>query len=168
VFLHESDLYTVPSFDGILRFILTQIKGVRLMATSTPLEYWPLSHVDSPLGFSMEARALLAWELLLRVGICTGTPQGEDSAGRSVLSLLPPQDLVDRAFQIADSFVNKAEARRELKGITEDDTNAVYNRGGDLERIKSDAMFPNTGRSARRKTNFHDEATVDSPTPPPA
>jgi len=45
--------------------------------------------------------AMLAAELLRHLAICTGEPDGEDSAGRTKLKLLDPAACAKRACEIA-------------------------------------------------------------------
>lgn len=59
--------------------------------------------------FSSKAKIVV--EMINRWGMVTGIPDGEDSAGRAKLKLMPPEILVSRAFVIADLMFDELEAR---------------------------------------------------------
>ena len=59
--------------------------------------------------FGNKARIVI--EMVSRWGMVAGTPDGEDSKGRSKLRLATEQELVDRAFKIADAMFNELELR---------------------------------------------------------
>jgi hypothetical protein len=105
-------------------------------------EYWPRATSIGPF-YTAEVRAVKAWELIHGYGLVGGRiREAEDSAGRAVLEVMPPQEIVERAFAIADAFINMAEARGEIRHCTEEDEEAAFQRGGQLERIKSEALYP--------------------------
>jgi hypothetical protein len=56
-------------------------------------------------------RATLATELLARWGCIAAMPDGEDSAGRQKLRLIPPQEVVKRACDIAGWAIDEMEFR---------------------------------------------------------
>lgn len=53
----------------------------------------------------------LAAALIERWGLVMGTPDGEDSAGRQQLKLMPPADLVERACDTAAKTMEAFRAR---------------------------------------------------------
>ena len=55
-----------------------------------------------------EAEAQMAFAFIERWGLAMGAPDGEDSAGRQRLKLMPPEELVDRAFTIAHLAIDRA------------------------------------------------------------
>lgn len=57
------------------------------------------------------ARATLAIELLSRWGIISVIQDGEDSAGRQKVTIMPPIDVVDRACEIADLAISEMDKR---------------------------------------------------------
>lgn len=112
---------------------------------------WPLSHVNTVGGYLLDLRSGLAWEIIRTYGLVAGHSNRQDSTGRAVLDLLPVKDVVERAFALADLFVDTAEARGEIKDLTEADAEASHRRAGELSRIAHDAEFPRSGR-------LHEEA----------
>lgn len=105
-------------------------------------QYWPLKSALSGSGFELEMRSAFAWRLLEKYAIVAGHVAREDSCGRSVTDLLPVPDAVDRAFALADAFVSRAEARGELRAITEERNDEAYREGGRLQRLRDDAHYP--------------------------
>lgn len=74
--------------------------------------YWPTDEAQSTrTGMQLEARALLAWELVGRFALIAGKRGSEDSSGRATLELATPEETVARAFAFADLFVSEAEKR---------------------------------------------------------
>lgn len=65
-----------------------------------------ISPVDAP-----DHTARLAFALIERWGAVAAESDGEDSAGRAKLKLQAPDDLVRRAFDIAQSAVAEAKKR---------------------------------------------------------
>lgn len=59
----------------------------------------------------MDNKARIALALIERWGMVTGTINGEDTAGRSKIVDLTPQEVVDRACSIADITVETFRAR---------------------------------------------------------
>lgn len=106
-------------------------------------QYWPPTHAYDASGAQMELRASLAWNLIHHFGIVTAKPgEAEDSSGRNVLVNMSPEDTVARAFALADAFVDTAEARGEIRSQTEAGVEQAFARGGDLDRIRTDAQYP--------------------------
>lgn len=64
---------------------------------------------------TMESRFIL--NLIERWGMVQGKDGGEDSAGRAKLELMDEQELVDRAFLIADLAFNKLRANDDERYI---------------------------------------------------
>ncbi len=58
---------------------------------------------------------MLAWQVIERFAVIAAQPGGEDSAGRARMDLQSPQEVVNRAFAIADAFVTAAEQRGEIR-----------------------------------------------------
>lgn len=54
----------------------------------------------------LNLKARLSATLIEKWGMVAGIPDGEDSAGRSKLRLLTPQEVVDRATETADIVVD--------------------------------------------------------------
>jgi hypothetical protein len=73
------------------------------------------------------ARGDLAIKMAERLAICTGYATGtEDSSGRMIQDLLPPEDVASRACKIADYLITEIEDREwfvevPIKQIVEDD-----------------------------------------------
>lgn len=59
--------------------------------------------------FSNKANIII--EMINRWGMVSGIPDGEDSAGRAKIKLMPPEILVNRAFVIADLMFEELAAR---------------------------------------------------------
>ena len=51
----------------------------------------------------------LAYRLLERFAVVAAQPAGEDTAGRQALRLMPPEEIVQRSFQIARAFMAEAD-----------------------------------------------------------
>jgi hypothetical protein len=66
----------------------------------------------------LEARAAIALKLIEHFAVVAGFPEGEDSAGRAKVRLQTANELVKRAFEIADLFVDLAETRSEIRETT--------------------------------------------------
>lgn len=62
---------------------------------------------------SLEARIML--ECITKWGMVTGTPDGEDSSGRSVLTCMPTEELVSRAADIAERAVHTIRSKGWMK-----------------------------------------------------
>lgn len=65
----------------------------------------------------LEERARFAMDLITRGGMFTGTPDGEDSAGRAKLKLLEPEPAVKRACEIANILFDEFVARGWIKEV---------------------------------------------------
>ncbi len=105
-------------------------------------QYWSTPDNIGSVGSTLELRASLAWQLLEQIGIALGHKNGEDSAGRSTLNLLPADETVRRAFAIADAFVDAAEERGEIRHVTEEDVRRAHEFAGELEQLRAEARFP--------------------------
>src|SRR3990167_9329520 len=82
-------------------------------------------------GYLLELRARLAFTLIERYGSVAGQPRGEDSAGRSILDLQTPQELVTRCFEIADLCVQECLSR----GLIRKPTKTVDEMAKETARI---------------------------------
>lgn len=105
-------------------------------------EYWPLGHMLHDGGAVMEMRTSLAWELIHHFGLVSGRVTGQDDAGRAVLDVMPAREVVQRAFELADAFVDTAEVRGGLRPVTDAELEQAVQRGGELDRIKTEAQYP--------------------------
>lgn len=105
-------------------------------------KYWPISTSLGQSGYQLEARAEIALNLIERWGLVAGRLEGEDSEGRAAYDNMPPGLVVERAFALADCFMDAAERRGDVLPYGESDAEAAYRRGGELGRVKSDAEFP--------------------------
>ena len=56
-------------------------------------------------------KAYVTMEMISRWGMVAGTPDGEDSSGRSKLRLATEKELIERAFKIADLMFDEIELR---------------------------------------------------------
>jgi len=74
--------------------------------------------VEAGHGCVLALRARMAWELVSRFALISAQPDGEDTAGRQKLNLLPPTDVVSRCFAITDEFMDVVERREEIKPLT--------------------------------------------------
>ena len=70
-----------------------------------------------------ELRAAIALELLYRstANFIAADDNGEDSAGRQKLRLQTSKEIVEKAFTIADGFMNIVEERGDIKDNTIED-----------------------------------------------
>lgn len=102
-------------------------------------KYWPHSGMTAGAGGKFELRSSMAAILIEKWGMVAGKPGGEDSSGRRTLDILSPEEVVERAYAVADLLVDTAEKRGELVLETDEDVSASFQRVGELERIRSEA-----------------------------
>lgn len=112
--------------------------------------YWSPGHVSHNCGYDLEARAGIAFTIMEKWAMVSGKPGVEDSAGRQTIELLPVAEVIDRAFCLADAFMERCELRGEVKGYSEDDCEAAFKRGGELARIQNDAQYPSRAEKTGR------------------
>lgn len=65
--------------------------------------------------FLLDVRARIVLTMLEKNGIITGKSDGEDSQGRAKLSEMPPIEVVQRAFAIAEEFISVCEEKKYIK-----------------------------------------------------
>lgn len=83
---------------------------------------FPITGIQPYASRQLEMRAECAWEVIIRGhSVIAGDDGGEDSQGRAKLRLQPPAELVKRAFEIADIFVDTVEARGDLRVISREE-----------------------------------------------
>lgn len=82
-----------------------------------------------------DAVARLATAFIERWGMVAGMPDGEDSAGRAKLRLSTTDEIVKRAFDIAEKFVAVADARGHMIDVP--DLNEI-NAEHDKDRVGRD------------------------------
>jgi hypothetical protein len=121
-------------------------------------QYWPdeLTHIAN-FGAFFEMRTELAWQLIRQYGLVSGTPDGEDSGGRSKHTNMTVRETVDRCFDLADEFVDAAEDRGGIRVPILTEEQKAARRAGlvKLEReltwkkIEEDAI---SGQSPTAKT----------------
>ena len=89
-------------------------------------------------------RARIVLTLIERWGMVAGEIDGEDSAGRSKIKLQTPEELIERAFKVAELFVARAEAEGILMAnpwsLMSDQE--IGERMGALEHARSHARWP--------------------------
>lgn len=86
----------------------------------------------------LDEAARLALTFLERWGMVAGIEDGEDSAGRAKLKLLSPDEIVDRAFTIAEKALAAAKARGHLIDAPDlNELNAEHDQRQD-RRVQSD------------------------------
>jgi len=85
-------------------------------------QYWPVAPIfsDGKGSLILEARAGLALMFIERFGVIGTKTEGEDTAGRAKLELQSPTELVERCFQMADAFIERAEQRGEIRSASEE------------------------------------------------
>lgn len=66
-------------------------------------------------GVVVDLRAKIACEIVRHCALVTGFPDGEDTAGRQKLGLLPARDVALRAVDIADALVEAFESRQWIR-----------------------------------------------------
>lgn len=84
----------------------------------TPSAYWVDRRIITN-GVVCQEPAKMAGALIERWGVVAAIVDGEDSAGRSKLRLQTPEELVQRAFAVAELFYSEAEARGHLLEMPE-------------------------------------------------
>lgn len=112
-------------------------------------EYWKVP-VFQGHAFDLEARSLIALDLINHFGSIAGKVDGEDSAGRSKIELQNPTELVQRCFAIADEFVNECERRNSIRSYTEDEILDMEDRVNNKKLERDNARF---AERASRKLN---------------
>ncbi len=85
------------------------------------MQYWPNENLDGRYaigGFALNMRGAIALHLVEKWGTVAGEiADKEDSAGRAVLDVMPPADVVERAFTLADLTVNELEKREWIRSV---------------------------------------------------
>lgn len=75
--------------------------------------------------------AELAVRMIERWGQVAAIDDGEDSAGRAKLRLATPEELVTRAFEVAELYVYHAAHRGHvIEGVSKEDLMRAINRNG--------------------------------------
>jgi hypothetical protein len=103
-------------------------------------QYWNVLGLDN--SIILEMRARLAWKMIDHYGIVSCATDKEDSQGRARLDLLSPEQVVNRAFAIADVFVSRCEEREAIREttleevITVEETTQKIRRGIELESFR--------------------------------
>lgn len=74
--------------------------------------------------------AKLAMSCIERWGMVAGMPDGEDSSGRAKLGLMPPDELVERAFDVAHLAFSEMRKRQLVLNVPtlDEADNIVANR----------------------------------------
>jgi hypothetical protein len=91
-------------------------------------------------GYELDLRGILALKFVEKWGMVQGATGQEDSAGRATIALMPVEDVIDRAVNIADGLVAKLEGLgwiRQPEGTLEQ--LAAY--AGELESIRSEHAY---------------------------
>ena len=83
-------------------------------------------------------RASIAYQLIQQYALIAGKSDGEDSANRQKYDLQHPEEIVNRAFQIADLFVAKALERGELKRVS---IQEAASGAGEYDRIRERTLY---------------------------
>lgn len=97
-----------------------------------------LGHTST--GFVTNMRASLSAEIVKHCALVAGVDDGEDSAGRARVGLMPASQVAERAADIADALVAIWETRGWIRPTTmteEEDWRHV----GQLHSIKSKAEY---------------------------
>ena len=98
-------------------------------------QYWPDVSTIHNGGYRLEARANLALVLMEKFAIVAGTRGPEDSNGRAAYELLSPGEVVERAYALADLFMDRAEERGDVR---EWDAEESFRRGGELIHMRDE------------------------------
>jgi hypothetical protein len=96
-------------------------------------------------------RARIALKLIETYGSVAAKKGDEDKTGRATLDLQTPKELVDRAFDIAFYFVERAEALEELQPVALTHEQ-VAERVGIFERIKMDQAYKRVEKTIKEST----------------
>jgi len=76
------------------------------------VEEWGRTEIAVYKKIALSSKALLAISMMERWGLVAGEPDGEDSAGRSKLNLMPVKQLVERACETADIAFKEFKERK--------------------------------------------------------
>ena len=83
----------------------------------TTTKYWD-DNMELHRNAQLDLESVLALKLIEHWGLIAGKPSGkEDSAGRAILALQTPEELVERAFITAGLFIAEAEKRDGIKPL---------------------------------------------------
>jgi hypothetical protein len=64
--------------------------------------------------FMLNVRAEMAWDLVRTYGSVAGKPGPDNDSGRPTIALQSPTELVERCFEIADLFLDRADANGDI------------------------------------------------------
>lgn len=112
-------------------------------------EYWKVPGFQGH-AFDLEARSLIALDLVNHFGSIAAKINGEDSSGRSKLELQDPTELVQRCFAIADEFVNECERRNSIRSYTMDEVLDMEDEVNEKKLERDNKRF---AERANRKLN---------------
>src|SRR5687768_7124577 len=86
-------------------------------------------------GYELEARSSIALKILDHFALVAARTDGEDSAGRRAIVSMSPAETVQRAFALADAFVDESVRRGEMRKTMDYDELAILR--GRYEAIQS-------------------------------
>ena len=110
-------------------------------------EYEDFSAGPATTGMNLSFRGRIALALVERWGQVSGRSGSEDSTGRAKIDLMPEEDVVARAFKLADLAVDALEQRGWVREVKVDAV-AWAERQGHLQSIKEDVRFKRMKESA--------------------
>lgn len=87
------------------------------METKTYFANVEMSTTDVQNGFTVDFRGGLALELIEHWGMVAGVNNGEDTCGRARLDVMPVEEVVERAFAMAEQAYQALEARGWIKPV---------------------------------------------------
>ena len=84
-------------------------------------EYWPKIELDTRYateGLVLSLPGRIALVLIEKWGVVAGKIKGEeDSAGRAILDVMPVEDVVKRAFDMAEQITAELERRQWIRPV---------------------------------------------------
>lgn len=98
------------------------------------------NHVYADRGFETDVRGDLAITFIEKWGMVTGCRGGEDSSGRAGLDVMPVEQVVERACEMAGQIFTALEARGWIRPTQWTGEEAVI-RAGKLEALKDAARY---------------------------
>lgn len=95
-------------------------------------------------GYGLSLRGYIALEIIKHCALVTGVVNGEDSAGRSRIEVMAPNDVADRANLIADALVHGWEDAGWVEIFSSDRSAAIYTEQETLKREVSESLWDRT------------------------
>lgn len=124
------------------------------------MDYWQNPELDGRFavaGYTLNLRGALAFSLVEKWGAVMGKIEREDNAGRAILDVMPPQEVVDRAFTVADLAVSELTKRGWIRAVTTT-PEAFGATLGRIESARDEGRYAELRKARETTTDVPDEA----------